>query len=347
MAHSQSTGDLMMFNCETLRSHQAYQEFQLEKNCMKHSAVIKQRICLIDLIDWDAGIYGTCKSREDLTSLFIINAAASATLVTTTSTSTTSTLSQTSATSTTTRTTTSTTQTTQTSMSTSTTTYTTATPASTSTTTTTTTTTATADFEIATVTSVSELIVKQQAQLLSLQGELFNNQWFMIGGGIVFVVIFVILLSYKLKYRNAIEHPPHIQCLLFIFSSLSQYLSRNNPNPSGCTQSIINFLTNTIAHLLTPPTPETAPTVPASTTENSGEELLSVVTDAGAVSAVSNLATTPTAEESDEAFLSAAGIVAISITQPTPTPSPSWSTSSSSLAHIDFDFQSCTYNRCT
>ena len=42
-----------------------------------------------------------------------------------------------------------------------------------STPTTTTTTTATADFEIATVMSVSELIVKQQAQLLSLQGELF------------------------------------------------------------------------------------------------------------------------------------------------------------------------------
>ena len=40
-------------------------------------------------------------------------------------------------------------------------------------------------------------------------------------------------------------------------------------------------------------------------------------------------------------------IVAISFTQPTPTPSPSWSTSSPSLAHVDFDFQSCTYNRCT
>ena len=335
MADAQTTSQLMILNCETLRGHQAYQEFNLKQNCMKHSGVIKGKICVIDLIDYDSEVFGTCKSREELTNL--MNAASS----TTTSTSTTTTTMPTSTSFTPSRTTNMPTSTTSTS------TTSTTTTAQTSTSTTTTT---KPGYEVATIASVtvlSETIVNQQAMLLSLQGEMFNNQWFMIGGGIVFVVIFVVLVIYKLKYRNAVEHPPHIQCLLFIFSSLSNYLSRNNPNPSGCTQSVINFLTNTIAHLLTPPTPETAPTLPASTTENSGEELLSVVTDASAVNAVSNLTTTPTAEGSDEAFLSAAGIVAISITQPTPTHSPSWSTSSSSLAHIDFDFQSCTYNRCT
>ena len=206
-------------------------------------------------------------------------------------------------------------------------------------------------YEVATVANenlMSEFFVKQQVELLSLQEEVFNNKWFLIGGGVCFVIIFVILLSYKLKYRNAIIHPPHIQCLLFIFSSLSSYLSRNNPNPSGLTQSMINFLTNTIASLLTPPTPtlETGPTALApSTIESSGEELLSIVIDASAVGPVPVVA--PTTDRNDEAFLS---VVDATFFDP---PSPTFSLISSgtpsfsdSFAHLDLECQAAYFDRC-
>ena len=55
------------------------------------------------------------------------------------------------------------------------------------------------------------------------------------------------------------------------------------------------FLTKTIAQLLTPPT-ETASTSPAPTTERSGEELLSVLSDAVDVAAILSSTTAPTTE---------------------------------------------------
>ena len=70
---------------------------------------------------------------------------------------------------------------------------------------------------------------------------------------------------------GGVVHPPHILCLIYMFTSLSNYLSRNNPNPPGCTQSVIKFLTtNTIARLLTPPPPAPTATAPTAT-ESSGE----------------------------------------------------------------------------
>ena len=103
------------------------------------------------------------------------------------------------------------------------------------------------------------------------------------------------------------------------------------------------FLTKTIAQLLTPPT-ETASTSPAPTTERSGEELLSVLSDAVDVAAILSSTTAPTTE-----LLSVVSAVAVSISSlPSPTFSsvPSWSPSFSNYAHIDCHLQSSSYHLC-
>ena len=223
IADAQSTGDLMVLNCEALKGHPAYQEFNLKSNCMKHSAVLKQRICLIDLIDWDSEVFGTCKSREELQSLFMTNAALTTPATTTTtsvptqapSTSiTTTTSSPTPYTSTSTPTQTQTaTSTTIATTSTTTTTTTTTTITQTSTTMTTTTTTTTTlktGYEIATGTDTNQEIKIFQ---LHLQIEQVKHsitiQWGCIGGGIAFVALFTILILYKVRNPNATNIPSY------------------------------------------------------------------------------------------------------------------------------------------
>ena len=116
---------------------------------------------------------------------------------------------------------------------------------------------------------------------------------FLVGFGLFFIIA-VILIVYKVKHPGNVTHPPHIVCLSNTFFLLSQWLSQNNPTPSYCTQSVINFLTNLIAKLLTPP-----PNSP--TTEEGGEDSSSAVGERGGGDE-SLISLSLTASDGDEAL---------------------------------------------
>ena len=109
--------------------------------------------------------------------------------------------------------------------------------------------------DIQTITPRTDLLM----QIQTLQHGQTMYIGFLVGFGL-FIVLAVILIVYRIKNPGNVTHPPHILCISHTFFLLSNWLSQNNPSPSRCTQSVINFLTNTIARLLTPPPNSPLPT---------------------------------------------------------------------------------------
>ena len=109
--------------------------------------------------------------------------------------------------------------------------------------------------DIQTVTPQTDLLT----QLQTLQHGQTMYIGFLVGFGL-FIVLAIVLIVYRIKNPGNVTHPPHILCISHTFFLLSNWLSQNNPSPSRCTQSVINFLTNTIARLLTPPPNSPLPT---------------------------------------------------------------------------------------